>query len=264
MSEHLDLQMTEHVAHITLQRPDVLNALSPQLLSEIIDACREIDAAPDVRVVVLRGEGRSFCAGADLPEFVQAMRAPEVRHPKQTANLGHAAAAALEALEAPVIAQIHGHCIGGGLVLAAACDLRLCAENSIFIIPEVDLGIPLAWGGVARLLREMGPALVKELVMTCRPVMTEEMMRTGFLNGVHPAAELDAAVRKLALQLAVKPRAAVRATKAHVNAITSQMVAMPSAVHDADKLVSALSDSDVRAILTEYMLARQMKVPDAE
>src|SRR4029453_6865374 len=119
----------------------------------------------ELRVVVVRGEGRSFSAGFDLDDFAgQAME----MSPRQTAALGRIAAEALTDVRPLTIGAIHGHCVGGGVVLAAACDLRLAADDARFSIPEVDLGIPLAWGGIPRLVRERGPATPNDPPLRCR------------------------------------------------------------------------------------------------
>src|SRR5690606_19166115 len=102
--------------------------------------------------------------------------------PREAADAGRRAADALEAMRPVTVARIHGHCVGGAVVLAAACDLRVAAASTRFAIPEVDLGIPLAWGGIPRLVREIGPALTKELVMTCRPFGADEAKAAGLLN----------------------------------------------------------------------------------
>src|SRR4029078_9907453 len=108
---------------------------------------------------------------------------------------------ALEELRAVTVARIQGWCVGGGVVLAAVCDLRIAAEDARFSIPEVELGVPLAWGGIPRLVREIGPAMTKELVMTCRPFTAQEAKAMGFVNRVVPLAELDQQVEQLAAEI---------------------------------------------------------------
>ncbi len=160
---------------------------------------------------------------------------------------------AVEAMEAVTIARLHGHCVGGGVVLAAACDLRVAAVGTRFSIPEVDLGIPLAWGGIPRLVREIGPAFTKELVMTCRPFDAEEARNLGLVNRVVPSESLDAEVDALARELAAKAALPIRATKQHVDAITSAMVGRDRAWSDAHALVSALLDPECRAAAARYL-----------
>ena len=126
-------------------------------------------------------------------------------------------AEAMERMSALSIAAIKGPCVGGGVVLAGVCDLRVAADDTVFSIPEVDLGIPLAWGGIPRLVREIGPAFTRELVLTCRPFGPDEAKALGFVNRVVPRAELESAVDELAEQLARKAPGVVRATKRQVN-----------------------------------------------
>ena len=166
---------------------------------------------------------------------------------------------ALEDMRALSIAAIHGWCVGGGLVLAAACDLRLAAEDAQFSIPEIDLGIPLAWGGIPRLVREIGPALTKELVLTCRPFDAAEAKAAGFINQLVPADDLDASAQALAQSLAAKASHALFSTKRHVNAVTAQMTGTMRSWSDADGLVTALGDAECGEARRAYLRERSRK-----
>ncbi len=239
---------------LTLNRPEALNALSNEVMAEVIAACGWFDHQPDVRVVVVSGAGRAFSAGADLSAFLPATGdTPSPAGGRVPGDTGRLMADALERMAPVAIARLHGHVVGGGLVLAAACDLRVAADDVRFSIPEVDLGIPLAWGGIPRLVREIGPALTKELVMTCRPFGAAEAQAAGFLNRVVPVAELDAAVDELAEAVAARPRFAVLATKAHTNAVTSQMVGLSRSWGDAEGLAAGLRDDEGRAAREAYL-----------
>jgi enoyl-CoA hydratase/carnithine racemase len=242
------------VARLTLSRPEKLNALSPALLEELIEAAHELDARPGVKVAVIRGEGRAFCAGFDLGSF--ASQDGQGPSPRATADLGRRMAEAVTQMRALTIARIHGHCVGGGLVLAAACDLRVAADDAVFSIPELELGIPLAWGGIPRLVREIGPAMTKELVLTCRPFGAHEAHALGFVNRVVPAAELDAAADALAEQLATRSAFTLSATKTHVNAVAEELASTAGATRDADVLAAAVADPDSREVAIRYLEAR--------
>ena len=159
-------------------------------------------------------------------------------------------------MNALTIARIHGWCVGGGVVLAAACDLRVAVDSARFSIPEVDLGIPLAWGGIERLVREIGPALTKELVITCREFSALEAQQAGFINRVAEETSLDNTVEELAVSIAAKPRIPVLATKRHTNAVTAQMVGADRAWSDADGLVAALIDPECCAAREVYIKSR--------
>jgi enoyl-CoA hydratase/carnithine racemase len=239
---------------ITLNRPEKLNPLSTDTLHELVEAARFFDARHQVKVVVLSGRGRAFCAGADLAAFSTGDgSAPSAVAQRDAADAGRLMAEAIESMRAVTVAKLHGHCVGGGLVLAAACDLRVAADDTRFSIPEVDLGIPLAWGGIPRLVREMGPAMTKELVMTCRPFSAAEAHAAGFLNHVVPAASLDGSVETIVRQLESKSLLTLTATKQHVNAVTEGMVSTVRAWNDADSLVTALRDPESRAVAEAYL-----------
>jgi len=242
------------VAHVVLNRPDRLNALSRVLLTELVEACQWLNGQRDVKVVVVRGEGRAFSAGFDLDDFARPDESLSVR---DGADLGRIATDALTDVRPLTIASIRGHCVGGGVVLAAACDLRVVADDVRFSIPEVDLGIPLAWGGIPRLARELGPAVTKELVLTCRPFGADEALRLRFVNRVVPAAELDAAVAELAEELADKPTFSLRATKQQVNAVMEEIAGTGRSAGDADMLVAALQDAESMATSRRYRDARR-------
>ena len=160
---------------------------------------------------------------------------------------------AVEQMRAVTIARIQGHAVGGGVVLMTACDLRVAAADAVFSIPEVDLGIPLAWGGVPRLVREIGPALTKELVMTCRRFTPAEAKAAGLLNRVVPAAELDDEVSALASELAAKPSVPVTITKEHVNAVARSAGAGLTAFADGDVLLSTVFDRESLAAAARYV-----------
>ena len=253
MFETLNLTQSGPIARLTLNQPEKLNPLSTQRLLEIIDAARHVNRDESIRVLIIEGEGRAFSAGADISAFGVAgdMSA------RERADVGRQMADAVEAIRAVTIARIQGWCVGGALVLAAACDLRVAAENANFSIPEIDLGIPLAWGGIPRLVREIGPALTKELVMTCRPFDAAEAKTAGFLNRVVPADQLDTVVDALAQQIAAKPALPIIATKRHVNAVTEQMVGTMRAWSDADGLLAGLSDPECDAARMRYMEQRR-------
>ena len=236
--------------HITLNRPEKLNPLSTETLQELAAAARWLDAQPGLKVVLVSGKGRAFSAGADLASF--GGPAGETS-PRDAADAGRLMADAVEAMRAVTVARIQGHCVGGGVVLAAACDLRISTDTARFSIPEVDLGIPLAWGGIPRLVREIGPALTKELVMTCRPFGPDEAKAAGFLNRVVPEDRLDDEVEALVSMLLDKSRLTLEATKRHTNAVTEGMVATARSWNDADSLVTAMRDPESREASARYL-----------
>jgi enoyl-CoA hydratase/carnithine racemase len=168
---------------------------------------------------------------------------------------------AIEQMRATTIVRLHGHIVGGGVVLASACDLRISAEDARFSIPEVELGIPLAWGGIPRLVREIGPAMTKELVMTCRTFTPQEAQAMRFVNRVVPFDELDQHVEQLAAQIIRMPSVPVVITKEHVNAVSRAMSAGLTSFADGEALLSAITDPESLQARNEYT-SRRLKKAD--
>ena len=252
MFEALEVTAEGAIGRIWLNRPARLNALSTQVLEELAQAAHWFDSQPAVRVVIVAGRGRAFSAGADLQGF-PSLEDGDLR---AAADAGRRMADALENMQALAIAAVHGWCVGGGLVVAAACDLRLASDTARFSIPEVDLGIPLAWGGIPRLVREIGPALTKELVITCRAFDAREAQSSGFLNRCLSAETLAGEVQALAEQIAAKPALPVFATKRHTNAVTANMVGIERAWSDADGLIAGLLDPECADARAAYIQSR--------
>ncbi len=252
--ETLEVSVQGAIGHMALARPKRLNALSRQTLQDLAQASRWFDEQRDVKVVVVSGQGSSFCAGFDLNDFMNPDPEWGVR---ESADLGRLMAEAVTNMNALTIASIHGNCIGGGVVLAASCDLRVATDAANFVIPEVDLGIPLAWGGIPRLVREIGPAATKELVLTCRPFGSVEAKSLGFLNTIVSDAELNDYVQALAESLAAKPGYSLRTTKQQVNAVTEEMIGTARNANDADSLVIATYDAESRAASAAYLKSKK-------
>lgn len=249
--EHLELALDGHIGRLILNRPEKLNPLSTGVLLGIESAARLFDSIREVRVVIVEGRGRSFCAGADVSVFMG--NPGDETSIRERADAGRRMAEALEAMRAVTVARIQGHCVGGGVVLAAGCDMRVAAGSARFSIPEVALGIPLAWGGIPRLVREVGAPATRDLVMTCRTVEPEEAHDLGLVQRVVPDDELDAAVEDLVTELLDRPTLPMYQTKRAIDAVTSQMVGTDRAFADADALVSAAGDEESREHARSYL-----------
>lgn len=252
--EALLVEVDGRIGRVTLNRPDKLNALSRQLMSEIVELGAWLKLREDIRVVILAGAGRSFSAGFDLNDFSSASAGES---PRIAADLGRLATNALTDVPQLTIAAVHGHCVGGGVVFVAACDLRVATTETTFIIPEVDLGIPLAWGGIPRLVREIGPALTKELVLTCRPFDAAEAKAIGFINQVVAPENLNTTVNELAENLASKTLYSLHSTKQQVNAVMEEIAGTGRSAGDADMLVYAMRDPESREATARYLAQRK-------
>lgn len=198
----MELVTTEdrgQVRHIVLSRADKRNSFNAELVLATGAALRAAADAPDVRIVVLRGEGPVFSAGMDVKELASLAGTPErLREFRRSAldawNLA-------EEMTKPVIAQLHGACIGGAMELALACDLRVVAEGTRMSIPEVRLGLVPDVGGSSRLPAIVGLGIAKELILTGREFDAAEAARIGLANRVVAEDQLDAATAELADQL---------------------------------------------------------------
>lgn len=243
------------LATLTLDRPAKLNPLGPETLQELIDAAAWLDGQRAVTVVVITGAGRAFSAGADLAAFGagESEDGAGAIGTREGADLGRRMADALEAMRAITVARIHGHCVGGGVVLAVACDLRVAAASTRFAIPEVALGIPLTWGGIPRLVREIGPSRTKELVLTCRSFDAAEAREIGLVNRVVADDGLDAEVDRLVAVLTSRSPFTLEATKRRVDAVSESMVGTAGAWADADAMVTARRDPASREAAARYL-----------
>ncbi len=218
---------------ITLNRPEKLNAINARMHAEIQQACRDLADDGDARVVIVTGAGRAFSAGADLggstsdpnrPALASANAERSPLRERIRSSAGNRTCAALEGLDQVTIGAVNGLAIGGAVVFLACLDIRVAAESSWFSIPEVDLEIPLTWNALPRLMRELGPARTKELVMTCDRFSSEDALRWGFLNHRVPDAEILSRARDLARKLLDKDPVALALTKSTCNALAESMV----------------------------------------
>jgi enoyl-CoA hydratase/carnithine racemase len=199
----VELEQDGGVARIFLNRPQKVNALHTALLDELGAAIERLSADDSLRVVVLAGRGKAFCGGADVGELASLTAATA------GAFVGriHRVCAALRALPVPVVAQLHGAVIGGGLEIAAACDLRVAAQGTRFAMPEVKLGIPSVVEA-ALLPRLMGSGRAAWLVLSGEPIDADRAYEWGLVEALCAASELDQTVAGVVQALvAADPRA---------------------------------------------------------
>ena len=206
MSEYVSISDQDRVRHIVLDRPEKRNAIHHDMVLELREAAREAYEDPDVHVVIVRGEGKGFSAGIDVSQLGNlggaALLRPFRRDCIEVVNL-------LEEMPKPVIAQIHGACLGLGAEIALACDMRVMADDTLFGLPETKLGLIPDVGGSTRLPAVVGLGIAKELIMTGRTIDAAECHRIGAANRVAPAGELEDATQSLVDELlAVAPLAA--------------------------------------------------------
>ena len=252
----LEVEFEPGCARVTLARPDSGNALTPRLLEELVAVCGELEAREDLRVVVLRGAGRGFSAGMDLSRMAGlfARGLPSEEQLLELAELGRRAVDAVLGLSAVTVAELRGFAVGGGFLLAAACDLRVVAEGTRFALPEVDLGVPLTWGGVPLLCRVLGPSLARDLVLTGRRVGPDALSGLGFAVACVPAASLEERCASLVASLLAKPSGTPRSLKAQFQ---RQLDVRDDGIDDEQRFVRAVRSPTFFKRAMTYVRGRQ-------
>lgn len=199
-------------ATIRLQRPDKRNRIEPADLVTIISLCDQIEADPDVRVVVLASSGPSFCSGYHLGALAEGT----------TVNVGFGDLCdRIESLRVPVIGRLGGNIHGGGTDLAISCDLRVAAEGIHLLMPAAKLGIQYYASGLRRFVEQIGPGATKRIFCTALPFEADELLRIGYVHELVPEAELDARIDAIADSIASLAPVAVASTKAAINGLAS-------------------------------------------
>jgi len=240
----LDVERSGPILRVWLNRPEKRNALDTAALEEITELFTGLQADFDTRVVVLGGRGPSFCGGADRGNppggaRMLASSGASERERRHASQLGFRACRAIEDAEAVTIARIQGHAVGGGVVLALACDFRIVAESALFQVPEVDLGIPFTWGAVPRLIGEVGAARAREIILMCDRIDGTRAERWGMAHRAVPEEELDGAVDDWAGRIAAKPEIAVHMTKTQLRAYGRRAALGDVSEADGDLLLGA-------------------------
>src|SRR2546430_6589427 len=198
------------VAVVTIDRPEVTNAIDRPTAAALADAFRRFEADESLHVAVLPGANGTFCAGADL----KAMREPGRERASRRDREGDGPVGPTRMLLAkPVIAAVEGHAVAGGIELAAWCDLRVAAENAVFGVYCRRWGIPLMDGGTIRLTRLLGHSHALDLILTGRGVSGQEALRMGLANRLAPPGQALPAALALAHELAARPQAALRSDR---------------------------------------------------
>jgi enoyl-CoA hydratase/3-hydroxyacyl-CoA dehydrogenase len=207
------LDVKGRIATITMNRPAAMNALNEKVLRELKKIIAQVRDDPDVRVVIITGEGPAFVAGADIP----AMMVKNLIEIRDFTQFGHGVLKDIERLEKPVIAAINGFALGGGLELALACDIRLASTDARLGFPEVGLGIFPGLGGTQRATRLIGKGRACELIFTGDQIGAEEAADMGLVNRAVPPHQLMAEARRLATRIARQGPIAVGRAKATIN-----------------------------------------------
>ena len=206
MYETLKYEIKDNIGYITISRPEALNAISTTVLTELKAVLQQVENDPEVKVVILTGEGKAFVAGADIAQM-SALSGVE----------GHDMINYMEAIDKPIIAAVNGFALGGGCELAMACDFRIASEKAKFGQPEVNLGIIPGFGGTQRLPRLVGQGMGKYLIMTGEYIKADEALRLGLVEKVVSPEELIPTCEKLAKTIMSKAPIAISTAKRVIN-----------------------------------------------
>ncbi|MFD4394029.1 enoyl-CoA hydratase/isomerase family protein [Kitasatospora sp. NPDC058478] len=229
------------VLHIELDSPATGNAVTSAMLDELLAVLAVPD--PAVRVIVLSGAGRDFCLGGDRDElFAGLEQDPTGGGIRSYGEKARRVCDALTNNSAVTVARVQGRATGAGFALALACDLRVGADNAVFRLPELALGLPVAWGGLLpRLLHEVGAARVREIILTSRPVGAVEARELAILQRVVPEQDLDGAVAEWVRPVTRRPEAALRVTKTLLASHAAATRLADASVLDAELMASVLA-----------------------
>ena len=208
------LEMKDHVAVITINRPKALNALSTEVLSDLNSALAEVCQTKSIYALIITGAGeKSFVAGADIAE----MKDKNTDEAATYGRFGNQIFSRIENFRCPVIAAVNGFALGGGCELAMACDIRIASSNARFAQPETGLGITPGFGGTQRLPRLVGAGIAKELIYSCRQIKADEALAIGLVNKVVEPENLMEEAMKLANRIAANAPIAVANAKKAIN-----------------------------------------------
>jgi len=211
---NLKVECRDQIAHITINRPEAMNALNPATAVELTRTIKSLETSPDAKVIIITGQGeKAFCAGGDVA-LMRTLGPTEARNVAMTVD---ELFRTIETSPRVVIAAVNGYALGGGCELAMACDLRLAAEKAQLGQPEINLGIIPGWGGTQRLPRLVGVSRAKKLMFTGERITAAQAMEIGLVDQIYPSEELIEAAHALAVTIASKPQAAIRMIKQSVH-----------------------------------------------
>lgn len=258
--ETLSVSVEDHIATVRLNRPDKLNAMNAAMWNEIRSAFRYIDETPEIRVAILEGEGKAFTAGIDLQMMLGV--GAQVRDDcdgRTRENLRRVildlqdTLSSLERCRKPVLAAVHGACVGGGIDLICCADMRYCSADAWFTIKEIDIGMVADVGTLQRLPRLVGEGIARELAYTARKFDAAEAKEIRLVNRVYASPDaLRAGVREIAAQIAAKSPLSVRGVKEMISYARDHSVA-DGLNYVATWNAAMLMSADLQAALTAGM-----------
>lgn len=250
--ETLLIDQSKGIATITVNRPQAMNAMTTNTLLELSDAVQKLNAADEVRVIIITGAGeKAFIAGGDIA-LLREMGPFEAL---AMARLAHGLCNTIEQGPKPVIAAVNGYALGGGCELAMSCDIRIAADTARFGQPEINIGILPGFGGSQRLPRLVGKGRALEMILTGDMIDADEAYRIGLANRVVPLASLMETARSMAIKLASKSPVALKLCKeAVVNGL--EMDLARACRYEADLFAISFSTADQKEGMSAFLEKR--------
>ena len=241
-----------NVVQLVLDRPKQLNALNDAVRQVIAHTLNELMERPDIRLLVLSGEGPSFCSGADLKTTSYPKVEGDWSTRRNRTSTWQRVLEQIERVPQVTIASMRGHIVGGGALLATACDFRVVADSATLRIPELALGIPNVWNGTPLLAREVGLPTARDWVMTTRKVAAQELKDSRWAQRLVADDQLEAATQTLVDELLAVPPAALAMTRSMTSALGRSAAGMALGWADADLQQWALTEEEYQETVRRY------------
>jgi enoyl-CoA hydratase/carnithine racemase len=252
MSELLDIEVHGAIRTVRLNRPEVRNALSVDLMRSLTQTAEQLHDEPGVQAVILSAAGAHFCAGIDMADLQRADAGKlSLVEQRTLAAAGERMCQAWENIPAMTICAIEGHCIGGGAALAVALDWRVMGTSAWFWLPEIALGIPLGWGALPRLVRLLGPSRAKRFIILCERFKGQAAIDFGLAEYLVADGRADAEALRLAQRVVELPEVAVKMSKQAVNATANALNHLASYMV-SDQLALALASDEALAARASF------------
>ena len=240
------------IVRLVLNRPKQLNALNDDIRKVISSTLNELMERPDIRLLVLSGQGKSFCSGADLKTTSYPKVEGDWSTRRNRTATWQRVLEQMERIPQVSIASMHGHVIGGGALLATACDFRIVSDDVVFRIPELALGIPNVWNGTPLLAREVGLPTTRDWVMTARKVFAQELKQSGWAQRLVPQGKLVEETDSLINQLLDIPAASLAMTRSMTSALGRSTSGMSLGWADADLQQWAFTEDEYKKTIRSY------------
>ena len=240
------------IVRLILDRPKQLNALNDDIRKVIATTLNELMERPDIRLLVFSGEGKSFCSGADLKTTSYPKVEGDWSTRRNRTATWQRVLEQLDRIPQVTIASMQGHVIGGGALLATACDFRVISEDAVLRIPELALGIPNVWNGTPLLAREVGLPTARDWVMTARKVYAAELKQSGWAQRLAKSGTLVEETQKLVSELLAIPAASLAMTRSMTSALGRSASGMAMGWADADLQQWAFTEDEYKQTIREY------------